>query len=252
MSEREASGWPRRPPVPADVAVRLLHEGEVEVLGRMPWASNSTMLVDVVDPRHRMLAVYKPMRGERPLWDFDSGTLSRREVAAFEVSDLLGWDLIPATVWRDGPAGEGSLQRFVDHDPEDHYFTLLEEGGHEEVLRRFAAFDVVANNTDRKAGHIIRDTDGHVWGIDHGVCFHVQWKLRTVVWDFGGERLSDSMRADLEAFLARLEGDGCARLRPLLSVFEIDAVRARTAGLLTKGRFPTVDPGYHSYPWPLV
>jgi uncharacterized repeat protein (TIGR03843 family) len=252
VTDTTPHGWPRREPVAHDVAMGLLRDGEIEVLGRMPWSSNATYLVDVLDGAHRMLAVYKPQRGERPLWDFRAGTLSKREVAAFELSEALGWGLVPETVWREGPLGSGSVQRFVDHDPEVHYFALLEEGVLDDCLRRFAVFDVVANNTDRKAGHVIRDAGGRVWGIDHGVCFHAQWKLRTVIWDFGGERLLPDATAALERLTRHFDGVLCPRLAPLLVPPEIDAVRSRAEHLLATGRLPTVDPGYHSYPWPLV
>ncbi len=245
-------GWPRRDPVDDETATRLLREGEVEVVGRMPWSSNATYLVDVVKGTDRMLAVYKPRRGERRLWDFPAGTLVDRELAAYQLAEAMGWDIVPDTVLRDGPAGEGSMQRFVDHDPEDHYFALLEEGGHEETLRRFAVFDVIANNTDRKAGHVIRAPDGHLWGIDHGVCFNMSPKLRTVIWDFGGERLTDDERRATQAVLDGLDRAFGDALRGRFTAFEIDACKSRAEYLLETGRLPAVDPGYHSYPWPLV
>jgi uncharacterized repeat protein (TIGR03843 family) len=230
----------------------LLREGEIDVMGRMPWASNATFLVEVTADGVSMPAVYKPARGERPLWDFPEGTLANREVAAYVVSEALGWSLVPPTVLRDGPHGLGSVQRFVHHDPERHYFALLEEGGHDDVLRRFAAFDVVVNNTDRKAGHVVADPDNDIWGFDHGVCFHAQWKLRTVIWDFGGERLPADVLADLERLVEGVNGSTGRDLRGLLAAHEVEAVCARTADLLARGRLPTVEPGYHGYPWPLV
>ena len=152
------SGWPRRPPVPDDVARDLLRRGELELVGRMPWSSNGTFLASLGDERGEMLVIYKPRRGERPLWDFPTGTLCQREVAAFKVSEAFGWDIVPDTVLRDGTLGIGSVQRFVDHDPEEHYFTLLET--HADVLRRFGVFDIVINNTDRKGGHCLLGEDG--------------------------------------------------------------------------------------------
>ena len=146
----------------------------------------------------------------------------------------------------------GSLQRFVDHDPERHYFVLLEEGAHHDDLRRFAALDIVINNTDRKGGHVIADAQDHLWGFDHGVCFNMQWKLRTVIWDFGGEHLADDVAADLERLSTEVQTECVPELRELLSPFEVDAVCARANHLLAAGCFPTVEPGYHSYPWPLV
>jgi hypothetical protein len=197
-----------------------------------------------------LLAIYKPQRGERPLWDFPRGTLCSREVAACVVSDALGWHIVPDTVLRDGPAGHGMLQRFVDHDPEEHYFTLLER--YPDELRRMAALDIVINNTDRKGGHCLLGNDGRVYGIDHGVSFHCQWKLRTVIWDFAGQPVPSDVIKDLERMVGTLEGEPCDRLRALLDRFELDALRARTEGLLAEGRYPAPEADYHSYPWPLV
>ncbi|MBV8949716.1 MAG: SCO1664 family protein [Actinobacteria bacterium] len=225
-----------------------LAEGELEVLGRMPWSSNGTFL-GCINGEGGQIVVYKPRRGERPLWDFPHGSLCAREVASFELSEALGWSIVPETVLRDGPLGTGSVQRFVEHDPDEHYFTLLET--HEEAFRKFAVFDVLANNADRKAGHCLRaQSDGHVWGIDHGLTFHPQDKLRTVIWDFAGERLDAE---HIEA-VRRVAADGSLRdrLASLLSPVEADALVARAEQLARAKRFPEPDPGYHSVPWPLV
>jgi hypothetical protein len=233
-------------------AREVLRDGDADVLGRMPWSSNATFLVNLTLDDDEQLAIYKPQRGERPLWDFPRGTLCKREVAAFEVSAALSWDLVPDTVLREGPAGIGMMQRFVEHDPEEHYFTLLAE--HEDVFRKMAAYDIVINNTDRKGGHCLRAlADGWIFGIDHGVSFHTQWKLRTVIWDFAGEDISPEVRRSLECVL----DDVCSgalgqRLRPLLDRFELDALRARTEHLLATGVFPEADRDYHSYPWPTI
>jgi len=247
-----AASWPSRPPVADEVARRLLREGEPELLGRMPWSSNATFLVCLTLPGEagQLLAVYKPRQGERPLWDFPAGTLCQREVAAGVVSDVLGWEIVPDTILRDGPLGPGMVQRFVDHDPEQHYFTLLPD--HADDFRRFAAFDVVLNNTDRKGGHCVRDPFGHVWGVDHGIAFHVHWKLRTVIWEFAGEPLAPPISSDLERFLGALDGEGGAALAELLSPAELIAVQRRTEDLLGAGHLPEPDDGYHSMPWPLV
>jgi uncharacterized repeat protein (TIGR03843 family) len=241
---------PHRPPVPEPVARDLLRHGEVDVLGRMPWSSNATFLANLSAQDGELLAVYKPQRGERPLWDFPRGTLALREVAAYEISEALGWQIVPDTVMRDGPAGAGMMQRFVEHDPEEHYFTLLES--HPDEFRRMATFDVVINNTDRKGGHCLIDADGNIWGVDHGVSFHAQWKLRTVIWDFASEPIPPELCDDLHRVAAQLRGDLGTRLRELLDRFEVDAVRARIDHLLARGALPDADPGYHSYPWPLV
>jgi uncharacterized repeat protein (TIGR03843 family) len=214
----------------------------------MPWSSNGTYLVTVTASGHRAAAIYKPGRAERPLWDFPDG-LYRREVAAYELSEALGWELVPPTVEvSDGPLGAGSLQLFVDADFEQHYFTLLEDHSHHEVLRRMATFDCLANNADRKGGHCLIDDSGHLWGIDHGLCFHVQPKLRTVIWDFAGERVDPS---DLEA-VRRLSDDGLPRrLEQLLHAEECAALLARAKHLLDEAKLP--EPwSDRPYPWPLV
>jgi uncharacterized repeat protein (TIGR03843 family) len=224
-----------------------LAAGEVTVKGRLPWSSNATFLVEVARNGTRSLGVYKPGRGERPLWDFPRH-LYRREVAAWVLSEALGWGLVPPTVERDGPLGAGSLQWFVDADFEQHYFTLREDVRHRPRLERIAAFDVIANNADRKAGHCLLGTDGAVYAIDNGLCFHVEPKLRTVVWDFGGEPLPAAILDDLR----RLLGAGVpAALARLLAEDECAALVARTRALVAQRRFPE-DDGGHRYPWPLV
>ena len=246
----DRNGWPHRPPVDEDVARALLRDGDARVLGRMPWSSNATFLVELSDGNGELLAIYKPQRGERPLWDFPRGTLCHREVAAFEVSEALGWHFVPDTVLRDGPAGIGMMQRFVEHDPEEHYFTLLEKFADD--FRRMAAFDVVINNTDRKAGHCLLTTDGRVFGIDHGIAFHAQWKLRTVIWEFAGESIPPAACSALQQFLASLRSDVGDRLLLSLDRLELDAVRACTEHLLATGVLPEPDGDYHSFPWPMI
>ncbi|HEY4610725.1 MAG TPA: SCO1664 family protein, partial [Ilumatobacteraceae bacterium] len=178
--------------------LHVLSCGEIEVVGRMPWSSNSTFLVDVRCGSEHAKAIYKPLRGERPLWDFEPG-LHRREVAAYHLSEVLGFDLVPPTVLRDGPYGEGSMQWFVDVDHRQHYFTIHEERPDlHDKLRAVAVFDLLANNTDRKSGHVLIDADDHIWGIDHGLCFAADFKLRTVVWEFGGETIDQSLLEAIE------------------------------------------------------
>jgi uncharacterized repeat protein (TIGR03843 family) len=225
----------------------LLADGEIEVQGRMPWSSNGTFLVTVSESGITVPAIYKPHRGERPLWDFPAG-LYQREVAAYVLSEALGWRLVPETVLRaNGPLGEGSLQRFVDADFEQHYFTLLEDDRHKPSLQAMAAFDLVANNADRKSGHCLLDVDGHLWGIDHGLCFHVQPKVRTVIWDFADEPIP----ADLLEDLRRLVADPLPELAGLLDRSEQAAVVRRAAAVVRLGVFP--NPGEaRPYPWPLV
>jgi hypothetical protein len=230
--------------------IDLLERGELEPMGLLPRASNHTFLCRVHDADRETLAVYKPKAGEAPLWDFPEGTLCRREVAAYVVADALGWPRVPPTVLRDGPLGVGSVQRFLSFDPEQHYFTMLEQ--RPDDFRRVALFDVVTNNADRKSGHCLLADDGEVFVVDHGVCFSVDGKLRTVIWDFAGEPVPPPMLEDLRRLEGRLsDGDLAGRLGSLLSPAEVDAARGRLASLLARGRFPEPGPG-RPYPWPVV
>jgi uncharacterized repeat protein (TIGR03843 family) len=231
----------------APATVELLACGEVTVKGRMPYASNATFLVELHLSTRTGLAVYKPGRGERPLWDFPP-RLFRREVAAYLLSEALGWGLVPLTLERDGPFGEGSLQLFVDADFEQHYFTLHEDPKHHDALRRICAFDLVANNADRKSGHCLLGRDGRLYAIDNGLCFHVEPKLRTVVWDFAGEPVPE----DVRRVARQLAGDGLpAALAELLAPEERAALLGRARALGAAKRFPEDSTGMR-YPWPLV
>jgi uncharacterized repeat protein (TIGR03843 family) len=195
----------------------------------------------------RALAVYKPERGERPLWDFPPG-LYRRELAAYLLSEALGWGLVPLTLRREGPYGAGSLQAFVHADFRQHYFTLYENAAHHPHLRRLCAFDVVANNADRKSGHCLLGPDAAIYAIDNGLCFNVEPKLRTVIWEFADEPLPPDVAADL----ARLVRRGLpAPLAELLAEGERAALLARARALLDAGRFPDGSQAY-GYPWPVV
>ena len=230
-------------------ALTILARGQVELSGRLPWSSNGTFLVELCLDGVTMPAVYKPLRGERPLWDFPDG-LYRREVAAYGLSDALGWSIVPETIEReDGPHGAGSYQRFVNADFTEHYFTLVEDDTHLDALRTMAVFDLVANNADRKSGHCLLADDGHIWGIDHGLCFAVPPKLRTVLWDFAGEAIPDVLLADL----ARLAtSPPPASLMHLLHPDEVEATLARAAAVVRLGAFPNPDPDRRPYPWPMV
>jgi hypothetical protein len=232
--------------------LRLLEEGRVEVLGLLPYSSNYTFLARVTKDEDSTLAVYKPQRGETPLWDFPPGTLAAREAAAYLVNRGAGWSFVPPTVLRDdGPLGPGSLQAFIEHDPERHYFVLMDDHGEE--LAAFAAFDVVVNNADRKAGHVLEDGAGKLWAVDHGLTFHVEPKLRTVIWAFAEESLSEDLRRRLEtlgATLSEESGLGGA-LTKLLSREEAEATLGRVEDLLVEDRFPA--PGAsRPLPWPLI
>lgn len=235
-----------------DEVLDLLATGDVEVLGLLPYSSNYTFLARVVAGERHAHAVYKPRRGERPLWDFDHGTLAGREVAAYLVSRAAGWDLVPPTVLRsDAPLGEGSLQLFIEHDPDRHFFVFIEE--RPDDLRPFAAFDAVINNADRKGGHVIEDADGRLWAVDHGVSFHLEPKLRTVIWQFADEPLGTDVLARLRDVRAELEdGRGVAQgLAAYLAPGEVDALRLRVEDLLETGTFPAPQTE-RPLPWPLI
>ena len=227
--------------------LELLRRGEIEVKGRMPWSSNGTFLVHVCLDDEETAAIYKPHRGERPLWDYPSG-LYRREVAVYLVSEFLGWGLVPETVLRDdGPFGPGSLQRFVPAHFEEHYFTMLERPELHQALRTIGLFDLVINNGDRKSGHCLLGEDGRIWAIDHGLCLHEEPKLRTVIWDFAGQPVPAERLDDV----GRLAAAPPSVLDGLLAPDEIDALRARAAAVLRRPVFPMVTSG-RAYPWPLV
>ena len=212
----------------------------------MPWSSNATFLVELTLEGRVGRAVYKPRKGERPLWDFPPA-LYRREIAAYLLSEALGWGLVPLTLEREGPFGAGSFQRFVDADFEQHYFTLREDPAHHDRLRRICLFDLVANNADRKSGHCLLG-EGAIHAIDNGLTFHVEPKLRTVIWDFGGEPIPPALRADLERVVS---AELPATLAALLSRDERDAFAMRGLELLEAGVFPVDESGMR-YPWPLV
>ena len=227
----------------------VLRTGEITIEGRMPWSSNATFLVNVVDPATGAAGqgIYKPLRGERPLWDFEPG-LHRREAAAYELSEAMGLDLVPPTIIRDGPHGEGSIQWYVDADHQQHYFTLHESREDlYDVFRGVAVFDIIANNTDRKSGHLLIDREDHVWGIDHGLCFAADFKLRTVVWEFGGETID----AALVAAARRIAETAPLAVAALLDDDEVAAMQER-AGWLAEHPVLPVDSSGRRYPWPLV
>jgi uncharacterized repeat protein (TIGR03843 family) len=260
----------------ATEARTVLTEGDLEIRGRIMPASNATFLAEAVRGEVRLPCVYKPVAGERPLWDFPHGTLAGREIAAFLVSSALGWDVVPLTLLRDGPQGPGMVQVWCEPDPEVGAVDLCPEGEvppgflhvldatdahdlpvslvHEDSapLRRMAVFDVVVNNADRKGGHVLAMTDGHRYGVDHGICFHEEHKLRTVLWGWAGEPLTDEERAAVEGLVRRLDEDERfdAVLGELLTDDEVAALRRRCRRLLGKGRLPV--PGNHwpSIPWP--
>ncbi len=252
--------------LPTPDLVDLLTNGDMDVEGRMPHSSNATLLVTLWpegfdrpaepedhDPANRPLpgshrAIYKPGQGERPLWDYPGG-LYKREVATYRLAEALGWDVIPPTVLTTGPFGEGSVQAFVDGDFAQHYFTLHEEGIGDDDCRAICVLDLMANNTDRKSGHCILGRDGRIYGIDNGLTFHAQWKLRTVMWDYVGDPIPDDLLADVTRFVETGLDDGlCALLDP----FEQDALMTRARAVLDRPFFPDDDTDGHRWPWPLV
>lgn len=225
----------------------LLSAGSIELVGLIESSSNSALLVQVGGDRDTTMAIYKPQEGERPLRDFPP-RIYRRERAAFVLSQALGWELVPPTVLRDdAPFGPGSIQKFVPHDPAQHYFTLYDTRAdlHHQLLR-MAVFDVVANNTDRKGGHILLGPGDHVWGIDQGLCFSAPFKLRTVIWEFAGQPLPQDLRDDLEALVDELP----AELEDLLFPVEQYAIQLRATELLETGVLPFDETGGYRIPWP--
>ncbi len=267
---------PDDPFLPEGDRARLgrLAAGRLAVLGRFLWGSNATLLCrleGVAAPPEEVhdlaglfpdaegledlppspLAVYKPCGGERPLWDFPAGSLCRRETAAYLVSALGGWGIVPPTLLREGPYGPGAVQAFVAAVPDAHYFTLADDPRYRPWFQLLAAFDVVVNNADRKSGHCLLDRQGRLWGIDHGICFHAEPKLRTVIWEFARQPLPEGVVRRLERTRQALEGPLAERLAPLLAAEEIEALGRRLEDLLAAGRYPEPGPPPH-LPWPLV
>ena len=255
------------------IAAAELAKAPLVVMGRIMPASNHTFLCRLGDAEGPQV-VYKPISGERPLWDFTEGNLASREYAARLVSESLGWGIVPPTVLRDGPVGRGMVQEWQEPDqtqaPVDvvpagqappgmlHVLDAVGEDDapvtlvHEDTpqLRRMAVLDVIVNNTDRKGGHVLPMPDGHRYGVDHGVCFHVDDKLRTVLWGWHGDPVDEEELADLGQLAHRLETDLGERLADLLTGAEIAATRRRLARLLRARRFPQPSPGWPSIPWP--
>ncbi|WOX25339.1 SCO1664 family protein [Streptomyces solicathayae] len=269
---------PERIPPGGVTVLDLLTKGELTVEGQVREASNAVLYCSVAHEGETAVCVYKPVAGERPLWDFPDGTLAQREVAAYAVSEATGWGLVPPTVLRDGPYGEGMVQLWIDADEGAELLGLVdrEEPGdgwkavgtaqvaedrtallvHADTpeLRRLAVLDAVINNGDRKGGHLLPAPDGRIYGIDHGVTFHVDDKLRTLLWGWAGEPLP----VEAAGVLTRLDGELApgaplaTRLAELLTPAEIDAIRARVALLRTTGRHPEPSGQWPAIPWPPV
>jgi uncharacterized repeat protein (TIGR03843 family) len=244
---------PQPGPLDADGIVRLLQDGEItEQHGLIRNSSNYTFLITITEGDNALLAVYKPRRGERPLWDFPDGTLASRERAAYLTSAALGWQIVPPTVLRDGPHGSGSVQMFIDHDPEENYFTFGDRV--QPQLRRIVLFDCITNNADRKGGHLLLGPGEHVWCIDNGLAFNHVNKLRTVVWDFQGEPVPLRLLGDLRDLRDRLcnpEDPYHQAMAELLDPNELAAFQQRIERLLKSGHYPRPGSG-PNYPWPPV
>lgn len=246
--------------------LEILSVGSLEMEGMLPWSSNYTFMVKVCKDSKEIPAVYKPKRGERPLWDFPPGTLCAREFAAFLVSDTLGWDIIPPTVLRMGEHGAGSVQLFIDHDPDQHYFTFEGQPLFRDSLQRLVLLDVIINNADRKGGHVIIENDSQhswlsqetgkdrLWGIDHGITFHHEYKLRTVIWEFAGMKIPPQLVDDLSVLELKMidkSSELNSKLESLLTKQELTAFEERIRHLIERAAFPHPGPGRH-YPWPPV
>ncbi|MER7719487.1 SCO1664 family protein [Streptomyces flaveolus] len=260
------------------VAAELLARGELTVRGRIREASNAALYCTVAHEGREAACIYKPVAGERPLWDFPDGTLAQREVAAYEVSEATGWGLVPPTVLRDGPYGEGMVQLWIDTVPEAELLALVdaEEPGpgwkavafaevdegrtallvhaDDERLRRLAVLDAVVNNADRKGGHLLPAAGERLYGIDHGVTFHAENKLRTLLWGWAGDPLTAEALAALDALQKALEHGAplAARLGELITPAELDATRARVGALLESGKHPEPGGEWPAIPWPPV
>jgi uncharacterized repeat protein (TIGR03843 family) len=232
-----------------------LLEGDIELQGLMPWSSNYTFLVSLTPRQNqaKLLGIYKPCQGERPLWDFPDGTLCQREFASYLVSLTLGWPNIPPTILRDGPHGPGSVQLFIDAEYEAHYFNMRDNTALTEDFRRVALFDFIVNNADRKGGHCLRAKDGHLWVIDHGLTFHTDFKLRTVIWEFCEERIPRPLLQDLERLQGHLgeSSELCRILAHFISAREVQAFKRRIERLISAGRLPELHPG-RNIPFPPV
>ncbi len=222
----------------------IIRKGEIAACELAPVGSNYTFLVQLQLDGNTNLGIYKPRDGESPLWDFPRGTLYKREYAAYLFSQILGWDFIPFTIIRDGPYGIGTVQRFVEHDPKQNYYSLTNDKA--DQLKAIACFDLVANSTDRKPNHLIVDGDGKLWGIDNGLTFHADTKIRTVIWDFSGERIPERLLSDLKRFNDELQSPQgrLAELLELLDGEEAAAFQRRIDWVLTEGAYPGLPARY--------
>jgi len=239
-------------PGSSDPDIELLTAGELEITGRLAEASNATMYCAISHNGRNAACVYKPVAGERPLWDFPHGTLAGRELAAYEISRASGWAIVPPTVYREGPFGPGMCQLWIDADPSVDLIALARNNGHQ-GLRAMAVFDAVINNADRKIGHLLPMTDGHLYGCDHGVSFAEEYKLRTVLWQWRGDPLTTDAVQALQRICALMEhGELSETLRQWLTEEEVTATRIRTEMLLRHRVHPYPPEDWPAVPWPPI
>ncbi len=242
-------------PLTEDQVLHTLATGVLKEQGLLPYSSNHSFLVTVADDALTLPAVYKPQRGENPLWDFEWGTLCKREAAAYVICRALGWQLVPPTVLREGTRGLGSVQFYIDHNAEEHYFTVQDDARFADSLRQLALFDFIVNNADRKSGHCLIGADERLWAIDHGICFHTEYKLRTVIWEFSGEPVDVELLADLQRLRQQLtdpERPVAQQLCRLLSEEERKAMLSRLQQLIRNAAYPAPQAHRRNYPWPPV
>ena len=235
------------------MTINILQKGSIHLEGQFIIGSNYTFLTSVKYKKSTYKAIYKPQKGEIPLWDFPPETLANRETAAFLISEALSWGFVPPTIIRpDAPLGPGSLQWFIPHDPEVNYFTFSREL--KEKLRSVVVFDIIINNADRKGSHIIIDNHGKIWLIDHGICFHHESKLRTVIWDFISESIPDEIIHDLHSLKGKLAPNSplLSNLEKLLSLQELTGLNRRIEQIIIYPYFPAPDETYRPFPFPLV
>lgn len=244
---------PERIALTFERVLEILDKGDLETEhGAIRWSSNYTFLLSMKYEETSVMCVYKPRIGERPLWDFPDGTLCLRERASFLTSQQLGWQVVPPTTLREGPRGMGSMQFYIDHDPDYHYFSFDEHL--KPQLARLALFDCLINNADRKGGHCLVDPNDHVWGIDQGLTFNVAYKLRSVIWDFAGQHIPQVLLNDVQRLCDQVgtrSSDYFCELQSLLSPQEIATFEKRLERMIRSGRYPKPGPG-PNYPWPPV
>ena len=230
--------------MPNDFLQQVFAQGQIELKGQFLLGSNYTFLVNVHHEGQTLPAVYKPTRGEQPLWDFEDNTLALREVAAYLVSEALGFCFVPFTsLSANGPFGAGSLQQYIEFDPNHHYFNFTDD--EKSLLKPVVLFDLLCNNADRKGSHVFFDNARKLWAIDHGLCFHEDDKLRTVIWDFAGELIPESLLSHLSRLSA------CrADLERYLSPGEVTSLQSRAEALLSNRVFPHPPEDRRAFPYP--